>query len=39
MAPIIYTPEGEKISAQVWKETMTEFAFVKPEDILKEVTN
>ncbi|TVY16168.1 Short chain dehydrogenase sol3 [Lachnellula arida] len=39
MAPIIYTSEGEKISAQLWKETMTEFAFVKPEDILKEVSN
>lgn len=38
LAPIIYTPKGEKIAEQLWKETMAEFAFAKPENILKEVS-
>ncbi|KAK4196479.1 short chain dehydrogenase [Triangularia verruculosa] len=34
MAPIIYTSEGERISAQLWKETMEELEFAKVEDIM-----
>ncbi|KAK7751572.1 hypothetical protein SLS62_006522 [Diatrype stigma] len=37
-APIIYSPEGKKISEQLWKETMAEFAFANVEDILRDVT-
>ncbi len=32
MAPIVYTEEGGRISAQLWKETMAEFAFANVED-------
>lgn len=34
MAPILYTPEGKDISGRLWKETMDELSFVKPEDLL-----
>lgn len=37
MPPIIYTPEGQKISDQLWAETMAEFAFANVEDIFKTV--
>ncbi|KAI1772109.1 NAD(P)-binding protein [Hypoxylon cercidicola] len=37
MAPILYTPEGERISEQLWKETMNELAFANVEGILKEI--
>ncbi|CAG8960320.1 hypothetical protein HYFRA_00012394 [Hymenoscyphus fraxineus] len=37
MAAIIYTPEGEKISAQLWKETLAEFSWAKVEDILIDI--
>lgn len=36
MAPIIYTEEGKKISAQLWKETMAEFAFANMEQIIND---
>jgi predicted Zn-dependent protease len=38
MAPIIYTEEGDKISAQVWQETMHELGFAHVEDILRNVS-
>ena len=38
MAPIIYSAEGKTISEQVWKETMEELAFAKPEEIISEVS-
>lgn len=38
MAPIIYTKEGEKLSEQVWKETLEELSFAHVEDILREVS-
>lgn len=37
MPPIIYTPEGKRISEQLWQETMTELSFAKVEDILKSI--
>ncbi|KAM3515946.1 hypothetical protein MY11210_000486 [Beauveria gryllotalpidicola] len=36
MAPIIYTEEGKKISAQLWKETMAEFAFANVEQVISD---
>ncbi|KGQ07259.1 WW domain-containing oxidoreductase [Beauveria bassiana D1-5] len=36
MAPIIYTKEGEKVSAQLWKETMAEFAFANVEQVIED---
>ncbi|KAI0179260.1 NAD(P)-binding protein [Hypoxylon sp. FL1284] len=38
LAPIIYTPEGEKISKQLWRETMDELAFANVEGILKGIS-
>ncbi|KAI1131076.1 hypothetical protein F5Y10DRAFT_89387 [Nemania abortiva] len=38
MAPIIYEEEGAKISEQLWKETLDEFAFANVADIIKEVS-
>ncbi|GKT43288.1 short chain dehydrogenase yanD [Colletotrichum spaethianum] len=38
LAPIIYTPEGEKIEEQLWSELMAEFAPFKAEEIIKSVT-
>ena len=38
MAPLVYTEEGEKVSDQLWKETMEELRFAHPEDILREVS-
>ncbi len=38
MAPLVYTEEGEKVSEQLWKETMEELRFAHPEDILREVS-
>lgn len=37
MAPIIYTEEGDRISAQLWSETMSEFAFANVEKIIDDV--
>ncbi|KAJ2955933.1 hypothetical protein NQ176_g11356 [Zarea fungicola] len=37
MAPIIYTKEGDRISAQLWRETMSEFAFANVEQIINDV--
>ncbi|KAH9887170.1 NAD(P)-binding protein [Xylariomycetidae sp. FL2044] len=37
MAPIIYTPEGERIRALLWKETLAEFSFANVTDILAEI--
>ncbi len=34
MAPIIYSVKGGKVLEQLWKETLKEFEFVSPEDIL-----
>lgn len=34
MAPIIYTGEGEAISAGLWKETMEEFKFANVDNIV-----
>ncbi|KAK2732571.1 short-chain dehydrogenase reductase family [Colletotrichum kahawae] len=39
LAPIVYSPEGQKISERLWEETMTELAFAKPEEILKNVVS
>lgn len=39
MAPLIYTEEGKKISAQLWKETMEEFAFANVEEIINTARN
>ncbi|KAK4185135.1 short chain dehydrogenase sol3 [Podospora australis] len=38
MATILYTKEGEKLSAQLWKETLDEFKFADVERILAEVS-
>ncbi|KAK0702475.1 hypothetical protein B0T21DRAFT_300184 [Apiosordaria backusii] len=38
MAPIIYTGEGESVSAQLWKETMEEFKFANAEGVLESLT-
>ncbi|GKU06454.1 short-chain dehydrogenase reductase family protein [Fusarium langsethiae] len=35
MAPIIYTKTGKKCGEQLWKETIEELAFAKPERVLK----
>lgn len=35
MAPSLYTPEGKDISDGLRKETMDEFSFVKPEELLQ----
>ncbi|KAK6074295.1 short-chain dehydrogenase [Seiridium cupressi] len=37
LASIIYTPEGERISEQLWKETLAEFAFANVERILQDI--
>ena len=37
MAPIVYTTEGEKVSEQLWKETMEELAFAHVEDVLRDI--
>ncbi|KAI2621801.1 retinol dehydrogenase 12 [Hypoxylon sp. NC1633] len=34
LAPIVYKPEGHKITQQLWKETMEELAFAKAADIV-----
>lgn len=39
LAPIVYSPEGQKISERLWEETMTELAFAKPEKILENVVS
>lgn len=39
MAPIIYTEEGERISAQVWQETLEELSFANVEDIVSDVAS
>ncbi|KAK4154502.1 hypothetical protein C8A00DRAFT_14364 [Chaetomidium leptoderma] len=39
MAPMIYTKDGEKVSEQLWKETLEELSFAHVEDILREVSN
>ncbi|KAM3426432.1 hypothetical protein NHJ13734_009461 [Beauveria thailandica] len=36
MAPIIYTEEGKQVSAQLWKETMAEFAFANVEQVIED---
>ncbi|ROW11331.1 hypothetical protein VMCG_01221 [Cytospora schulzeri] len=36
-APILYTAEGKDISDRLWRETMDELSFAKPEDILQTV--
>ncbi|KAI0103465.1 NAD(P)-binding protein [Daldinia grandis] len=38
MAPIVYTPKGERLRNLLWKETLQEFSFAGVEDILKEVS-
>jgi hypothetical protein len=38
MAPIIYTKEGEKVSEQLWKETLEELSFAHVEDILRDAS-
>lgn len=37
MSPILYSDEGQRISEQLWKETIAEFSFARAEEILKEV--
>jgi hypothetical protein len=34
MAPILYSEEGRRISEQLWKETMAEFAFAVVEETI-----
>ncbi|KAI1070694.1 hypothetical protein LB507_006645 [Fusarium sp. FIESC RH6] len=34
MAPVLYKEEGTRISEKLWQETMEEFAFAKPEELL-----
>ena len=38
MAPMIYTKDGEKVSEQLWKETLEELSFAHVEDILREIS-
>lgn len=33
MSPLVYSEEGKKFSEQLWKETMDELAFAKPQAI------
>ncbi|KAI1776429.1 retinol dehydrogenase 12 [Hypoxylon cercidicola] len=35
--PVVYTPEGERLTGAPWGETITELAFVKVEDILQKL--
>ncbi|KAI5917432.1 NAD(P)-binding protein [Camillea tinctor] len=37
MAPIVYTPEGERVGQQLWQETLAEFSFAEVEQILREM--
>ncbi|AEO70941.1 f3d6515c-665a-4909-ba2f-dfb0f1fbd9cb [Thermothielavioides terrestris] len=39
LAPVVYTEEGDKISAQLWQETMEELSFAHVEDILRDITS
>ncbi|XXH01627.1 hypothetical protein Hte_007987 [Hypoxylon texense] len=39
MAPIVYSPEGERLRALLWKETMQEFSFARVYDILKKLNS
>ena len=38
-APIVYTPEGERLAKILWDEVMAELSFAKVEDILQEVVH
>lgn len=38
MAPMLYTEEGKRISEQLWKETMAEFAFARVEEVIAKVS-
>lgn len=38
MPPIIYTEEGEKISNQIWKETMDELSFAKVTETINDAS-
>ncbi|OTA98012.1 hypothetical protein M426DRAFT_326314 [Hypoxylon sp. CI-4A] len=38
MAPILYTPDGERISEQLWKETLDELSFADVEGILSSIS-
>ncbi|KAI0382172.1 NAD(P)-binding protein [Hypomontagnella monticulosa] len=38
MAPIIYSPGGERLGELLWKETLEEFSFAQVEDIIKEIS-
>lgn len=33
MSPVVYSEEGTKFSEQLWKETMDELAFAKPQAV------
>lgn len=37
MAPIIYTPEGEEIREQLWKEMLEELSFANVETVLNDI--
>jgi hypothetical protein len=37
MAPIVYTEEGARVRAKLWKETMAELSFSYPENIIKAI--
>ncbi|KAM7215319.1 short-chain dehydrogenase/reductase SDR [Rhypophila decipiens] len=39
MPPIIYQPEGERISEQLWKETLAEFSFAGAVEKLRELAD
>lgn len=36
MPPIVYTDEGEKVSRQLWQETMDELSFANTATIVQE---
>ncbi|OAQ99886.1 hypothetical protein LLEC1_08136, partial [Akanthomyces lecanii] len=38
MAPIVYSEEGGRISPQLWRETMAEFAFANVEHIINSMS-
>jgi len=39
MAPIIYTPEGERIAKKLWDELLDELSFAGVRDILSALEN
>ncbi|KAI4860321.1 hypothetical protein F4820DRAFT_453053 [Hypoxylon rubiginosum] len=39
MATILYTPDDQRISEQLWSETMDELAFANIQELMKEIND